>query len=64
MKKCPLCGQEVRDAALVCRYCHADLAKNQPESTVTLPIARKRPTRVILVVVAALIAMTLYFLFV
>ena len=34
MKRCPFCAEEIQDAAIVCRYCQADLVRHQRGQTV------------------------------
>lgn len=46
-KKCPFCAEEVKAEAVICRFCKADLEKNQPPQTTSVPeVAPKQKTSV------------------
>lgn len=42
MKTCPFCAEEIQDAAIVCKHCHANLQTGQAPtaSVVAVPVAK------------------------
>lgn len=45
MKKCPFCAEQVQDAAIVCRFCHADLAANTPNTIANIDAVAQQATK-------------------
>ena len=65
MKKCPVCGHIMEDEALFCSMCGDRLSATEEKAEVTvpkgkLPVVSKAPLKLLLIIVAAIIALVFF----